>query len=85
MDFKNTFCKYAKENRDEYENGELLTEETEKIAEHLKTCFECRSFFAEFKKIQRLYPDFEKSFFYPQNLEKKLKKSVKGLEKITSV
>lgn len=85
MNLKNAFCEYAKENIDEYEKGELLHEESEKIAEHLKICFSCRRFFKEFKKLKDLYPDFEKSFPYPQNLEEKLKKSVKELEKITSV
>lgn len=85
MNLKNTFCEYAKENIDEYEKGELLRKESEKIAKHLKICVECRRFFKEFGNLKNLYPDFEKSFSYPQNLEEKLKKSVKELEKITSV
>lgn len=85
MNNKNIFCEYARENRDEYENGELLSEESEKITEHLKACFECRSFFTGLKKLENLYPNFEKSFSCPQNLEEKLKNSLEKLEKITSV
>lgn len=78
-------CEKIKENVEEYLKNELTEKETDVIKKHLEVCGDCREFFSEFQKLKNSYPDYEKKFPYPRNLEEKLKKSLEDLEKIPSV
>lgn len=73
----NMDCEFIKENAEEFIKEGFLKEEFNK---HLETCRECREYIFSFKKLFSMYPDFEKDFSYPCDLEEKIKKSLKNIE-----
>ena len=75
-------CEFIKENAEEFIKEGFLKED---IKNHLESCAECRDYILELKKLFSSYPDFEKDFKYPENLEEKIKKSLKNIEKAHSL
>lgn len=70
-------CEAFKENVEEY-----IKEEMQK---HLQSCSSCREYVKDIKKLFLSYPDYEKDFEYPKDMEEKIKKSLKNIEKAYSL
>ena len=70
-------CEFIKENAEEFIKEGFLKDDIEK---HLEICMKCREYIFELKKLFSLYPDFEKDFKYPDDLDEKIKKSLKNIE-----
>lgn len=71
-------CEFIKENAEEFIKDSFSKEDIEK---HLESCPSCREYISELKKLFSSYPDFEKDFKYPVDLDEKIKKSLKNIEK----
>ena len=75
-------CDFIKNNAEEYIKEGFLKADIEK---HLEICPSCREYIIELKELFSSYPDFEKDFKYPKNLEEKIKNSLKNIEKAHSL
>ena len=71
-------CEAVRENAEEYIKKEIFSDE---IKAHLESCHECREYFSELGKLFSSYPNYEKDFEYPKDIEEKIKKSLKDIEK----
>ena len=69
-------CEYVRENTVDYLKKELSEKEMNEVREHLSHCGECREYLKDCEKLINSYPDFEKSFPFPQKLNEKIKKSL---------
>ena len=69
-------CETVCENIVEYIKNKVSENDMKEIKEHLEKCEECRIYFNDCKKLLGIYPNFEKDFTYPADLEEKIKKSL---------
>jgi len=81
-------CKFTKEeNLSAYVDGELEHIEMQEIADHIKTCSECREFVEEFEMLSANslmhYEELENSFELP-NLMSDLNKRLLDMDSITN-